>query len=416
MLKKLIAHYLRIGRLTIHGLSRDPCVFGSINAGYPHLDIAISLRTRWTAWKILLNPALRLGEAYMDGDLVIERGDLRSFLELCFINLRGPAPAAETGLRRLWLRTRRALQRRNDRRRARRNVAHHYDLSVDFYRRFLDADLQYSCAYFPPGTSDLEAAQQAKKDHIIAKLLLRPGQRVLDIGCGWGGLALTLARHKVETVTGITLSREQLAVARQRAEERQLGGKVSFELQDYRDAAGPFDRIVSVGMFEHVGAAHFLEFFSTISRLLTDDGVALIHAIGRIDEPGVTNGWIQKYIFPGGYVPALSETLAAIERSGLWVADIEILRLHYAETLRHWELRFAAQRRAIAELHDERFCRMWEFYLVISEMGFRYDGLMVFQLQLAKRVETLPITRDYMLDAERAGTPVPAWIRAARAS
>jgi cyclopropane-fatty-acyl-phospholipid synthase len=402
VLKQFFAGRIKVGRLTVRGLSRDAIVLGAISIDAPNLDVAITIAGWWTGLKIALRPDLALAEAYMDGTLTIERGDLRDFLELCFINFRGPRTAGLAG--RGWRYLRRAAQHRNTRHRARRHVAHHYDLSESFYRQFLDSDLQYSCAYFEPGTTSLDAAQQAKKEHILTKLLLRPGQRVLDIGCGWGGLALSLARHGAGRVTGVTLSTEQLSVARRRAAESQLDARVEFELRDYRDLDGPFDRIVSVGMFEHVGVAHYREYFETLARLMTDDGVAVVHSIGRIDEPGLTNAWIRKYIFPGGYVPALSEVLAAVERSGLWVTDIEILRLHYAQTVLHWWQRFQRRRAAIAEAFDERFCRMWEFYLVVSEMGFRYDGLMVFQLQLAKRVDTVPLTRDYLIGGEERAT------------
>ena len=289
-------------------------------------------------------------------------------------------------------------------------MAHHYDLSYDLYRRFLDADMQYSCAYFPYPGASLEEAQAAKKAHLAAKLNLGPGQKLLDIGSGWGGLGLTLAEHIPDgQVLGVTLSQEQLAVARARAEAKGENSRVRFELCDYRDVTGPFDRIVSVGMFEHVGRPHYQEFFDHIARLLAEDGVALIHSIGRRNPPGITQPWIAKYIFPGGYIPALSEVLPAIERAGLWVTDIEILRLHYAETLREWRKRFNAQRAEIAEIYDERFCRMWDSYLACSEVGFRHVGMMNFQVQLTKRVDALPLTRDYIAEAEApCGAPSAA--------
>ena len=291
----------------------------------------------------------------------------------------------------------------NDRTASRRNVHHHYDLSYDLYRRFLDRDMQYSCAYFARPDMTLEEAQEAKKAHIAAKLRLEPGMKVLDIGCGWGGLGLYLGKNFGVEVLGVTLSQEQLAVAQRRAKEMGLQDQVRFSLTDFRDVAGPFDRIVSVGMFEHVGAPHFRAYFESVKRLLTDDGVAVIHSIGRFSPPGATNAWIRKYIFPGGYIPAISETLAAVEDAGLWATDIEVLRLHYAETLKHWRLRFWAEREEIARLYDERFCRMWEFYLACSEYGFIYGDNFNFQVQLTKTVAVLPMTRDYMLDDERAG-------------
>jgi cyclopropane-fatty-acyl-phospholipid synthase len=333
----------------------------------------------------------------MDGGLRLEQGEIADFVDLIGRNAKFRKKKRRTPLGRWW----RAMRREaNERTAARRNVSHHYDLSDELYRRFLDEDMQYSCAYFARPDMSLEEAQAAKKRHIAAKLLLKPEQRVLDIGCGWGGMALTLAEEADVEVHGVTLSTEQLAVAQARAEARGLAGRARFSLTDYRDVEGPYDRIVSVGMFEHVGRPNFQSYFDGVARLLTDDGVALIHAIGRSEGPNFTNAWMDKYIFPGGYIPALSEVLPAVERAGLFVTDIEILRLHYAETLRHWRQRFAAHRAEIAALYDERFCRMWEFYLGISEMSFRHRGHMVFQMQLARRVDTVPITRDYMGDAE----------------
>jgi cyclopropane-fatty-acyl-phospholipid synthase len=404
MLKQKLTKHLKVGRLVVRGIAASDLVFGAVDPDRPHLDVTISVRYRRIAWKMALYPNLYLGEAYMDGALTIERGRLRDFLELCFLNFRGTVPGGRPRrLAGLGRRTFQALQQRNSRRAARRNVAHHYDLSDELYSRFLDADRQYSCAYFQDPEATLEAAQLAKKEHILAKLLLRPGQRVLDIGCGWGGLALTLARHGASRVTGVTLSQEQLSVARRRAAAVELDHRVGFERLDYRDVTGPFERIVSVGMFEHVGTPHYQAFFDTLARLLTEDGVALLHSIGRMDVPCTANAWIRKYIFPGGYCPALSEVLPAIERAGLWVTDVEILRLHYAETLRHWQMRFEQHRSTVAKHYDDRFCRMWEFYLTACEMGFRYDRLMVFQIQVAKRVDTVPVTRDYM--AGPAKTP-----------
>jgi cyclopropane-fatty-acyl-phospholipid synthase len=286
--------------------------------------------------------------------------------------------------------------------RARRNVAHHYDLNGQLYSLFLDRDRQYSCAYFPKGTETLEEAQAAKTRHIAAKLCLdRPGLSVLDIGCGWGGMALTLARDYGAKVTGITLSREQLDEAKARARAEGLSDQVSFRLLDYRAAEGCFDRIVSVGMFEHVGVFHYHAFFDTVSHCLKPDGVALLHTIGHWDGAGINNPWISKYMFPGAYCPALSEVMPAIERSGLLTTDIEVLRLHYAETLRHWRRRFAASRDMIASLYDERFCRMFEFYLSSCELSFRYGRLAVFQIQLAHQQTAVPLIRDYISDSER---------------
>jgi cyclopropane-fatty-acyl-phospholipid synthase len=294
----------------------------------------------------------------------------------------------------------RRLAQFNFLRRSRRNAAHHYDINGAIYDLFLDADRQYSCGYFA-GTSDLETAQLAKKRHLAAKLDIKPGHRVLDIGSGWGGLGIYLAKHAECEVTGVTLSREQLTIARQRTATEGLAASVQFEFQDYRQLRGRFDRIVSVGMFEHVGINHYLTFFRKIRALLSEDGIALIHTIGRSEPPGITNPFIAKYVFPGGYIPALSEIATAVERAGLIVTDVEVLRLHYAATLRAWRDRFIANWDKAAAIKDERFCRMWEFYLAGSEAAFRYQNLVVFQLQLTKQIDALPLTRDYMYEQEQ---------------
>ncbi len=354
--------------------------------------------------RLVLNPMLAVGESYMDGGLEPLGCTIYDVLDVLLTNLM--ANAAGHPIARLQAalgRARRRLDQFNPAGRARRNVAHHYDLNGRLYSLFLDRDRQYSCAYFPNGNETLEAAQAAKKRHIAAKLVLdRPDLSVLDIGCGWGGMALTLARDYGARVLGITLSVEQLNEARARAEAAGLADRVRFELRDYRAVEERFDRIVSVGMFEHVGVDHFRAFFDTMARCLHPDGVALLHAIGRNEPPGSTNPWLTKYIFPGGYCPALSEVLGASERSGLVLTDIEILRLHYAETLRHWRRRFVANRDTIASLYDERFCRMFEFYLAGSELSFRREHMMVFQVQLAHRQEAVPLTRDYIAAAEAA--------------
>jgi cyclopropane-fatty-acyl-phospholipid synthase len=352
---------------------------------------------------IALNPGLALGECYMSGDVALEKGDIGELFEIVGRNQAQPAEAPSGLFGPALAAARRRIEQWNDRVSARRNVAHHYDLSNELYRRFLDKDLQYSCAYFARPDMTLEEAQAAKKAHIASKLRLEPGMKVLDIGCGWGGMALELAgRYGVE-VLGVTLSEEQISLAESRADAAGLAGQVRFSLTDFRDVQGPFDRIVSVGMFEHVGAPNYQAFFAQVARLLTDDGVALLHSISRRTPPATTNAFTKKYIFPGGYIPSMSETLAAIERGSLWVTDIEVLRLHYAETLRHWRLRFLAEQDAIGQMYDERFCRMWEYYLASAELAFRWGDQMVFQMQLARRVDAVPITRDYMLDAERAG-------------
>jgi cyclopropane-fatty-acyl-phospholipid synthase len=361
---------------------------------------ALVARITSAAWaaRIAAKPGLGVGEAYMDGGLVIEQGEVAQFIDLVGANAKFKKKKKRRGPVQRWLRDR--SREANQRAAARRNVAHHYDLSDELYRRFLDEDMQYSCAYFARPDMTLEEAQLAKKRHIAAKLLLQPGQRVLDIGCGWGGMALTLAEEAGVDVDGVTLSTEQLAVAKQRAEARGVANRVRFSLTDYRDVAETYDRVVSVGMFEHVGRPNYQDYFDGVARLLKDDGVALIHSIGRPEGPNVTNAWVAKYIFPGGYIPALSEVMPAIERAGLLVTDVEILRLHYADTLKHWRARFAAHRAEIAELYDERFCRMWEFYLGISEQTFRHRGHFVFQIQLARQVEAVPLTRDYIGEAE----------------
>ena len=363
-----------------------------------HPILRVELKSwRW-AWRIVANPGLAFGEAYVDGGFVMLEGSIFEFMDSLFAvdrRQRGPVLTLRDGI--AWLGRR--LQQFNPAPVAKRNVAHHYDLSGEFYRLLLDEDRQYSCAYFRTGDESIDEAQRAKKRHIANKLLLdRPGLRVLDIGCGWGGTAITLARDYGADVTGITLSEEQLGVARQRAAEAGLGDRVRFELLDYRALTGRFDRILSVGMFEHVGINHYQSFFDTIRRCLAPDGVALIHAIGRSDGPRATNAWLGKYIFPGGYSPALSEVLPPLERSGLIATDIEILRLHYAKTLSRWRDNLEHHRDAIRALYDERFLRMMEFYLAGAELAFTRTGHMVWQLQLSRRQTAVPLTRDYITE------------------
>lgn len=371
--------------------------------------LAIRFVDRAAARQLIFNPALAFGELYMSGRLIVTRGSIYDVLELAASNLglKEPHAIAKT-LTRVRMALRR-FQQRNDKTRAEQNVAHHYDLDGGLYDLFLDPDRQYSCAYFERPDQNLQEAQLAKKRHIAAKLLVEPGHRVLDIGCGWGGLALYLAESCCAEVTGITLSQEQIKIARARAQERGLAKRVKFRPQDYRAVSGQFDRIVSVGMFEHVGVGYYSAFFGKAAELLADDGVMLLHSIGRAGGPAPTNPWIAKYIFPGGYAPALSEVIPAIERAGLGVTDIEILRLHYADTLRAWRERFVACREEARLLYDERFCRMWEFYLAACEVGFRHAGLMVFQIQLAKRQEAVPLTRDYIGEREGALRAKEEW-------
>jgi cyclopropane-fatty-acyl-phospholipid synthase len=369
----------------------------------PH--VTIKIHDKATQWRMLINPQLAVGEAYMKGSLTIERGTLYDFLDLATCNLEYVEQYPTNAFFSRISRCLRRLQQHNPIGKAQRNVAHHYDLSDDLYDLFLDEDRQYSCAYFDSESNSLEQAQVNKKRHLAAKLLLnRPGLKVLDIGSGWGGLGLYLAQQTGAKVTGVTLSTEQHKVSQQRAADAGLADDVAFQLRDYRQQTETFDRIVSVGMFEHVGAGHYTEFFKKVKDLLADDGVCLLHSIGRMEPPGTTNAWLRKYIFPGGYTPALSEALRAVEKAGLWVTDIEILRLHYAETLRHWHDRFQAQREKAKKLYDEEFCRMWEFYLLGCEVAFRRSDQMVFQLQLAKRRDAVPLTRDYISEWERSVT------------
>jgi len=350
--------------------------------------------------QLVIDPQLAMAEAYMDGRLVMEQGRIYDLLELILSNAQDrELPWWTHGLDTARYLVRRISQY-NPSGRARRNVAHHYDIDGAIYDLFLDPDRQYSCAYFTVG-ADLEEAQLAKKRHLAAKLALEPGHRLLDIGSGWGGLGIYLAKIAHCDVTGVTLSKEQFKVSQERAAREGLARAVRFEFKDYRKLTGSFDRIVSVGMFEHVGVNHYVTYFKKVRELLARDGVALIHTIGRSEPPTVTNPFIAKYIFPGGYIPALSEMVASIERSGLIISDVEVLRLHYAETLRAWRQRFLANWDKAAAVLDERFCRMWEFYLAGSETAFRYQNLVVFQIQLTRGINTLPITRDYMFEAER---------------
>lgn len=398
MLSRFLKAVIKSGDLCLLDHKGRDWRFGDGTA--PH--VSVQIHDRATQWQLIMNPQLSVGEAYMRGTLTIERGTLYEFLDLAARNLEyvqaHPVQAFFGGISKAL----RRLQQHNPIGKAQRNVAHHYDLSDDLYDLFLDEDRQYSCAYFGSDLNDLEQAQINKKRHIAAKLMLnRRDLKILDIGSGWGGLGMYLAQQTGAQVTGVTLSTEQHKVSQQRAADAGLAGQASFELRDYREQTGTFDRIVSVGMFEHVGTGHYTEYFKKVKNLLADDGVCLVHSIGRMDPPGTTNPWIRKYIFPGGYTPALSEVLAAVEKAGLWVTDIEILRLHYAETLRLWHDRFQAQREKAKALYDEEFCRMWEFYLIGCEIGFRKRGQMVFQIQVAKRQDAVPLTRDYIGNWER---------------
>lgn len=395
---RLFRKFLRDGELTVVDAAGREWRYGRPAPG--RTPIRIRLADAATARAIALNPALGAGEAFMDGRLVIEQGDVFGLLDLVTWNLRwqrdNPVRFA------LWRQARIAAwwDGINFARRSKRNVAHHYDLDDRLYDLFLDPHRQYSCAYWAPGITTLEAAQEAKLAHIAAKLDLKPGQRVLDIGCGWGGLARYLHRVSGAHVTGITLSEEQLGHARAEAARQGLDG-VEFQLIDYRAVTGQFDRIVSVGMFEHVGLPHYRQFFETVERLLAPEGVALLHTIARADGPGATDPWTAKYIFPGGYSPALSQIVPQIERAWLWITDIEVLRLHYAHTIRAWYDRCAAQEAAITRIYDARFFRMWMFYLAAAHSAFANDGHMNVQIQMTKRRDALPLTRDYMAAVER---------------
>ena len=371
--------------------------------GEPGLKSTIRLHDSRLHHRLVMNPDLEFGEAYMNGTLTIEEGDLADFLGVAIANMYALDRHWSQSLTRSLSRVFKVLTQTNTTRRAWCNVTHHYDLSGRLYDLFLDRDRQYSCAYFLDPRDTLEQAQENKKRHIAGKLLLKPGMHVLDIGSGWGGLGISLAQQADVEVTGVTLSEEQHKMSNERAKKAGLADRVRFLMKDYREVSGKFDRIVSVGMFEHVGIPHYGNYFQKCRELLTRDGVALLHTIGRSSGPGVTAAWMRKYIFPGGYSPALSEVAPAIEKSGLKLTDIEVLRLHYAETLKEWRRRFLANWQEISSLYDERFCRMWNFYLAGSEAVFRYGDHVVFQIQLAREHKAVPLTRDYLYERERTG-------------
>lgn len=395
-LPKIFRTAVKTGHLELRGPDGYAEVFGDGQGP----SVAIRIADPALDWKIFLNPELKAAEAYMDGGLVIEDGTIHDFVSLFFHNKKHfdltPTQIFWRGVAR---RLRRGMQH-NPLARARANAAHHYDMGNRFYRMWLDSDLQYSCGYWEDGVQTLEDAQTAKKCHIAAKLALAPGQRVLDIGCGWGGMALYLASVADVEVVGVTLAEEQLAVAQRRAEILGLSDRVEFRLQDYREVPETFDRVVSVGMLEHVGVGHLTEYFLGVRDRLGPDGVALIHAISSKAPPGVTGPFIRKYIFPGGYAPSLSETFEAIEKSGLWTLDCEIWRVHYAKTLAEWRARFDAVRGEAVAMYDERFARMWELYLSSCECVFSHGASMVFQIQLGRERDGVPLTRDYLVDAK----------------
>ena len=397
LLKTAAGHIISKGNLAVTDAAGVTYHFGD-NTGEP-----VHLRFTSSKWEreVALDPALKLGEAYMEGGFEFVKGDIYKLLEIIF---ESTGPIAEN---QMWMKamsfirtaTKRFVQM-NTLKRSARNVQHHYDLSGKLYDLFLDPDRQYSCAYFQTPDTDLNEAQLAKKRHLAAKLQVSKGEKLLDIGCGWGGLGLYFARVLEADVTGVTLSHEQFGIANQRAKALGLENRAKFLLEDYRNLNAQFDKIVSVGMFEHVGIGHFKEYFDHVKRLLKPDGRFVLHSIGRSGEPGATNPWIAKYIFPGGYIPSLSEVIPVIEKSGLIITDIEILRLHYAETLKAWRQSFLAHWDEAKALYDERFCRMWDFYLAASESAFRWQGMMVFQIQLAHKQDAVPLTRDYLIQEE----------------
>jgi cyclopropane-fatty-acyl-phospholipid synthase len=389
---RLLASQFKYGILVVTMPDGQTHTYGD-GTGEP---IKVTIKDPSVARKMFMNPDLALGEAYTDGTLVVENDDIRGLMASAIIN------TGQTGV--VWWEKPaeffRIIARRWTQiaptRKARMNVSHHYDLSADLYELFLDEDRQYSCAYFTEPDMSLDDAQRAKKALIAGKLKLEPGMTVLDIGCGWGGLGLTLARDYGAKVVGVTLSEEQHKIAVERAKAEGLSHLAEFRLMDYRDVTETFDRIVSVGMFEHVGVPHYREYFRNVSDRLKPDGIAMIHTIGRTRPPGATSPWILKYIFPGGYVPSLSEMTNAFEKEWLYPTDIEIWRMHYAETLRHWFIRFQENKDKARELYDERFCRMWQYYLAGCEMTFRHGRQAVFQVQLAHDQEAVPLTRDYL--------------------
>lgn len=391
-LDKSLRQLIKEGHLHLHMPDGSVQAYGPPDDSPVHLYLHDAALPR----KILINPDMAVGEAYMDGTLTIGNDDLHGFLGTVLRNRGAGHTSLALQLNAKLRQMIRHLQQYNPVGRAQQNVAHHYDLSAQLYDLFLDEDRQYSCAYFKTPSDTLEQAQAQKKQHIAKKLRIEPGMKLLDIGCGWGGMGLTLARDYGAQVLGVTLSAEQHKIATQRAAEAGLADRVQFRLTDYRKVQGQFDRIVSVGMFEHVGLPHYREYFRHVRDFLTEDGIALIHTIGRSDPPGSTSPWVQKYIFPGGYAPAMSEVIKAVEKERLYATDVEVWRLHYAYTLRHWYDRFTARQDEAEALFDERFCRMWRYYLAASEMTFRLRQQVVFQFQLTRQQDAVPLTRDYM--------------------
>lgn len=409
-LSHMMKSFVRVGTLKVIDAGGNIHVF----SGAPGPNVTVRLSDKSLYHKLVFNPELSAGEAYMDGRMTFEDSTLRDFLMLISINRISLGSYPVQRILRRISRQFKKFQQANPIGKAQQNVAHHYDLGNEFYRLFLDDGMQYSCAYYLSDDDTLEQAQQNKLRLLAAKLDLTPGLRVLDIGCGWGELALYLAALCDVEVVGVTLSQNQYDSARGRARSAGMGGRVRFELKDYREVEGRFDRIVSVGMFEHVGVHHYGEFFAKINELMDDDGSALIHSIGHMSPPGTASPWLRKYIFPGAYSPALSEVFAVVEQHSLWVTDLEFLRLHYAKTLAHWHQRFEANRDRIEAMYDEKFARMWEFYLVSAEAMFRTGSQLVFHMQLARKRDAVPIVRDYITDGQRtyrklaSETPLPS--------
>ncbi|MBS0243612.1 MAG: class I SAM-dependent methyltransferase [Proteobacteria bacterium] len=398
-LSTMLKSFVKRGRLTVIDAEGKTHVFGGT---VPGPDVTMKLTDPTLYKKLFFNPELHAGEAYMDERMTFPGSSLRDFLTLFSVNRLALGTQPHQRIIRAVGRGLKRFQQANPIGKAQANVQHHYDLGNPFYRLFLDSGMFYSCAYFREEGESLERAQINKCRLIAAKLCLKPGQKVLDIGSGWGGLAIYLAKIADVHVTGVTLSREQYELAVNRAKEAGVEDRVRFELKDYRHLTQKFDRIVSVGMFEHVGVGHYGEFFSKVNDLLDDDGVMLLHSIGKMSPPGTASPWLRKYIFPGAYSPALSEVFPAVENNQLWVTDVEFLRVHYATTLKHWHERFEANRAKVADMYDERFCRMWEFYLISAEMMFRTGAQEVFHMQLARKRDAAPIVRDYTVDVQRA--------------
>lgn len=397
-LSHMLKSFVRKGRLEVVDAEGRVHVFGGREPG-PEVVMRLTDPTLYRS--LFFNPELAAGEAYMDGRMSFEQSTLRDFLTLFSVNRLSLGSYPLQKVLRKVSRGLKRFQQANPIGKAQKNVAHHYDIGNDFYRLFLDKGMQYSCAYFTSDTDTLEEAQQNKLRLIASKLALKPGQKVLDIGCGWGDMALYLARMENVDVTGVTLSKEQCALANEKAKALGLQDRVRFRLQDYRTVTERFDRLVSVGMFEHVGVHHYGEYFAKVNELMTEDGLMLLHSIGHMSPPGTASPWLRKYIFPGAYSPALSEVFPAVENNSLWVTDLEFLRVHYAKTLAHWDQRFQANRAKVAEMYDERFCRMWEFYLISAEMMFRTGSQLVFHMQLSKKRDAAPIVRDYITDTQR---------------